>query len=92
MRPAIGEVGPTVVFNAAFEGDQSVGPAFDRRRLSLLVPETWDASQSGYGCTCLCWTNRDLSWLHRARAGRAAECKSRLKAACAVTDRQQTAR
>ena len=39
MRPPIGEVGPTVVFNAAFEGDQSVGPAFDQRRLSLLVPE-----------------------------------------------------
>ncbi len=43
MRPPIGEVGPTVVFNAAFEGDQSVGPAFDQRRFSLLVPEKWTA-------------------------------------------------
>ena len=49
MRPPFGEVGPTVVFNAAFEGDQSVGPAFDQRRRSLHVPETWDALQSGCG-------------------------------------------
>ena len=31
MRPPIGEVGPTVVFDAAFEGGQSVCPAFDQR-------------------------------------------------------------
>ena len=43
MRPQIGEVGPAVVFNAAFEGDRSVGSAFDQRRLSLLIPEKWDA-------------------------------------------------
>ena len=59
MRPPIGEVGPTVVFNAAFDGDQSVGPAFDQRRLSLLVPETWDAPQSGYGgCGSYFWVTR----------------------------------
>ena len=31
MRPPIEEVGPTVVCDAAFEGGQSVGPAFDQR-------------------------------------------------------------
>ena len=39
MRPPIEEVSPTIVFDAAFEGDQSVGSAFDQRRLSLLIPE-----------------------------------------------------
>ena len=69
MRPPIGEVGPTAVFNAAFEGDQSVGPAFNRRRLSLLVPETWDAPQSGYGCTCVGQTETFLGFIGRAQAG-----------------------
>ena len=69
MRPPIGEVGPTAVFNAAFEGDQSVGPAFDRRRLSLLVPEKWDAPQSGYGCTCVGQTETFLGFIGRAQAG-----------------------
>ncbi len=31
MRPPIEEVGPTVAFDAAFEGGRSVGPAFDQR-------------------------------------------------------------
>ena len=39
----IEEVGPTIVFDAAFEGDWSVGSAFDQRHLSLLIPEKWDA-------------------------------------------------
>ena len=32
-RPPIRTFDPAIVFDAAFEGDQSVGPAFDRRRL-----------------------------------------------------------
>ena len=43
MRPLIEEVAPMIVFETEFEGDQSVGPAFDQRRLSLLIPEKWDA-------------------------------------------------
>ena len=45
MRPPIEEVSPTIVFDAAFEGDQSVGSAFDQRRLSLHIPEKWDAPE-----------------------------------------------
>ena len=30
----------TIVFDAAFEGDQSVGPTFDQLRLSLHIPKT----------------------------------------------------
>ena len=43
MRSIIEEVGPTIVFFAAFESDQSVGPAFDQRCLSLPILEKWDA-------------------------------------------------
>ena len=42
MRSLIEEVGPTIVFFAAFESDQSVGPAFDQRCLSLPILEKWD--------------------------------------------------
>ena len=48
-----------------------------------LSPKNGTHPQSGCGCAYLCWTNRDLSWLHQARAGRAVECKSRRKTDCA---------
>ena len=91
MRPPIGEVGPTVVFNAAFEGDQSVDPAFDQRRLSLLILEKWDRtpSQAAAAHTFVGRTETSLGFI--ARAGRAIECKSRRKTDCAVNDQKQIA-
>ena len=75
MRPPIGEAGPTVVFSSAFEGDQSVGPAFDRRRLSLLVPETWRTPvRLRMHMPVLDKPRPFLA--SSARAGRAAECKA----------------
>ena len=38
-NPPIKKFSPTVAFDAAFEGGQSVGPAFDQRHLSFLIPK-----------------------------------------------------
>ena len=37
--PSIKDFGPTIVSDAAIDGQQCVGPAFDQRRLSLLIPK-----------------------------------------------------
>ena len=37
--PPIKKFSPTIIFDAAFEGGHSGGPAFDQRRLSLLTPK-----------------------------------------------------
>ena len=37
--PPIKKFSPAIIFDAAFEGGQSVGPAFDQLRLSLLTPK-----------------------------------------------------
>ena len=37
--PPIKKFSPAIIFAAAFEGGQSVGPAFDQLRLSLLTPK-----------------------------------------------------
>ena len=36
-NPPFDEFSPKIVFDAAFEGDRSAGPAFAQRRLSLLI-------------------------------------------------------
>ena len=40
-NPPIKEFSPTIVFDAAFEGGQSVGPASDQQSLSLLI-QKWN--------------------------------------------------
>ena len=43
----IKEFSPTIVFDAAFEGGQSVGPASDRQSLSLLIQKMEPAPCAG---------------------------------------------
>ena len=38
-NPPIEEVDPTIVFDRAFDSEQSVGPDFDQRRIAFINPE-----------------------------------------------------
>ena len=94
MRPQIGEVGPAVVFNAAFEGDRSVGSAFDQRRLSLLIPEKWDAPPVRLRLHIHTLLLDEPRPLLASSGARRPGCRVQkpTENASAVTDQQQTAR
>ena len=66
---SIEEIGPTTVFDAAFDGEQRIGNRFDQRRLALLNPKNGMHSQ-WFGVSTLSFMNSGSIQIRLGRSDR----------------------